>query len=100
MRVELVKLFGRRRTWVAIGLLNLLPTLVCVLLAWTRIAPRPGQGPAFLSAVIANGSLFAIAALAIVLPAPCGTSWSARSAGPGSSWPSSWPSSCSSSSGS
>src|SRR6476469_4159188 len=68
MRVELVKLFGRRRTWVAIGLLNLLPTLVCVLLAWTRIAPRPGQGPAFLSAVIANGSLFDIAALAIVLP--------------------------------
>src|SRR6476660_1734720 len=68
MRVELVKLFGRRRTWVAIGLLNLLPTLVCVLLAWTRIAPRPGQGPAFLSAVTANGSLFAIAALAIVLP--------------------------------
>jgi len=68
IRVELVKLFGRRRTWVAIGLLNLLPTLVCVLLAWTRIAPRPGQGPAFLSAVLANGSLFAIAALAIVLP--------------------------------
>src|SRR6476469_4991884 len=68
MRVELVKLFGRRRTWVALGLLNLLPTLVCVLLAWTRIAPRPGQGPAFLSAVVANGSLFAIAALAIVLP--------------------------------
>ena len=68
IRVELTKLFGRRRTWVAIGLLNLLPTLVCVLLAWTRIAPAPGQGPAFLSAVIANGSLFAIAALAIVLP--------------------------------
>jgi ABC-2 type transport system permease protein len=68
IRVELVKLARRPRTWVAILLLNLLPTLVCVLLAWTRIAPRPGQGPAFLSAVIANGSLFAIAALAIVLP--------------------------------
>jgi ABC-2 type transport system permease protein len=68
IRVELVKLVRRPRTWVAILLLNLLPTLVCVLLAWTRIAPRPGQGPAFLSAVIANGSLFAIAALAIVLP--------------------------------
>ncbi len=68
IRVELVKLFGRRRTWVAILLLNLLPTVVCALLAWTRIAPRPGQGPAFLSAVVANGSLFAIAALAIVLP--------------------------------
>lgn len=68
MGVELRKLFGRRRTWIAIGLLNLLPTIVAGLLAWTGIAPRPGQGPAFLSAVTANGSLFAIAALAIVLP--------------------------------
>lgn len=66
--VELAKLFRRRRTWIAIGLLNFLPTLVAVLLAVTGIAPRPGQGPAFLSAVLANGSLFAIAALAIVLP--------------------------------
>jgi ABC-2 type transport system permease protein len=66
--VELVKLFTRRRTWVAILLLNLLPTIVAVLLAWTGIAPRPGSGPAFLSAVLANGSLFSIAALAIVLP--------------------------------
>ncbi|MEO3938705.1 ABC transporter permease [Dermatophilaceae bacterium Soc4.6] len=68
MRVELVKLFGRRRTWVALVLLNLLPTVVAGLLAWTRLAPRPGTGPAFLSAVVADGSLFAIAALAIVLP--------------------------------
>ena len=66
--VELTKLFGRRRTWVVILLLNLLPTIVAALLAWTGIAPRPGTGPAFLSAVMANGSLFAIAALAIVLP--------------------------------
>ena len=68
MGVELRKLFGRRRTWLAIGLLNLLPTVVAGLLAWTGLAPRPGQGPAFLSAVTANGSLFAIAALALVLP--------------------------------
>jgi ABC-2 type transport system permease protein len=68
MGVELLKLFGRRRTWLAIALLNLLPTVVAALLAWTRIAPRPGQGPAFLSAVTANGSLFAVAALAVVLP--------------------------------
>lgn len=66
--VELVKLFGRRRTWVALLLLNLLPTIVAGLLAWTGLAPRPGSGPAFLSAVVADGSLFAIAALAIVLP--------------------------------
>jgi ABC-2 type transport system permease protein len=68
MLVELRKLFGRRRTWLAVGLLNLLPTIVAGLLAWTGIAPRPGQGPAFLSAVSSNGSLFGIAALALVLP--------------------------------
>ena len=65
---ELAKLLRRRRTWLTIALLNVLPTLVAVLLAVTGIAPRPGQGPAFLSAVVANGSLFSIAALAIVLP--------------------------------
>ena len=42
MRVELTKLFGRRRTWIALLLLNLLPTVVAGLLAWTRLAPRPG----------------------------------------------------------
>jgi ABC-2 type transport system permease protein len=68
MLVELRKLFGRRRTWLAVVLLNVLPTVVAGLLAWTDLPPRPGQGPAFLSAVTANGSLFAIAALAIVLP--------------------------------
>ena len=86
MLVELRKMFGRRRTWLAFGLLNLLPTIVAGLLAWTGIAPRPGQGPAFLSAVSANGSLFAIAALAIVLPlflpvavaVAAGDTWRAR----------------------
>jgi ABC-2 type transport system permease protein len=66
--VELVKLFRRPRTWFAIALLDALPTLVAVLLAITHIGPRPGQGPAFLSAVLTNGSLFSVAALAIVLP--------------------------------
>src|SRR5689334_18718349 len=66
--VELRKLARRPRTWVAIGLLNLLPTVVAILLAVTKIGPRPGEGPAFLSAVLSNGSLFAVAALAIVLP--------------------------------
>lgn len=66
--VELVKLFRRPRTWFAIALLIALPTLVAVLLAITHAGPRPGQGPAFLSAVLTNGSLFAVAALAIVLP--------------------------------
>jgi ABC-2 type transport system permease protein len=66
--VELIKLFRRPRTWMALVLLDALPILVAVLLAVTDVSPRPGQGPAFLSAVTANGALFAIAALAIVLP--------------------------------
>src|SRR4030081_61652 len=66
--VELRKLFRRPRTWVTILLLDALPTIVAVLLAVTHVGPRPGQGPAFLSAVLANGSLFSVAALAIVLP--------------------------------
>lgn len=66
--VELVKLARRPRTWLTLLLLVALPALVAVLLAFTRLAPRPGTGPAFLSAVLANGSLFSVAALAIVLP--------------------------------
>jgi ABC-2 type transport system permease protein len=66
--VELRKLFRRPRTWVTIGLLNALPVLVAVLLAVTDLAPRPGEGPVFLSAVLTNGTLYPLAALAIVLP--------------------------------
>ena len=43
-------------------------SLVAVLLAVTDLAPRPGEGPPFLSAVLTNGALFPLAALAIVLP--------------------------------
>jgi ABC-2 type transport system permease protein len=39
-----------------------------VLLAVTDVAPQPGEGPAFLSAVLTDGTLFPLAALAIVLP--------------------------------
>ena len=66
--VELAKLFRRPRTWVTIGLLCLLPTIVAVFLSITDVAPRPGEGPAFLSAVLANGELYPAAALGIVLP--------------------------------
>jgi ABC-2 type transport system permease protein len=66
--VELRKLFGRPRTWVTIAVLNALPVLVAVLLQLTDLAPRPGEGPPFLSAVLTNGALFPLAALAIVLP--------------------------------
>jgi ABC-2 type transport system permease protein len=66
--VELAKLARRPRSWVAIALLCLLPMLVAVFVAVTHVAPPPGQGPALLSAVLSNGSLFPAAALAIVLP--------------------------------
>ena len=39
-----------------------------MLLAVTDIGPQPGEGPAFLSAVLTDGTLFPLAALAIVLP--------------------------------
>jgi len=68
IRTELVKTLRRPRTWVTILLLNALPTLVAVLLALTDLGPRPGSGPAFLSAVLADGTLFPLAALAIILP--------------------------------
>jgi ABC-2 type transport system permease protein len=68
IRVELVKLLRRPRTWVTIVALNALPTLVAVLLAVTDLGPRPGTGPPFLSAVLTDGTLFPLAALGIVLP--------------------------------
>ena len=40
--VELSKLVRSRRTWITIGLLNALPTLVAILLALTDLGPRPG----------------------------------------------------------
>jgi ABC-2 type transport system permease protein len=66
--VELHKMVRSRRTWATILLIDALPTLVGVLLAITDLGPRPGEGPAFLSAVLTDGALFPLAALAIVLP--------------------------------
>ncbi|HEY7043623.1 MAG TPA: ABC transporter permease [Nocardioidaceae bacterium] len=66
--VELRKLLTNRRTWWTIALLDALPTLVAVLLAATDLGPRPGTGPAFLSAVLTDGTLYPLAATAIVLP--------------------------------
>jgi ABC-2 type transport system permease protein len=68
IRVELVKLLRRPRTWVTIAALNALPTLVAVLLAVTDLGPRPGTGPPFLSAVLSDGTLYPLAALGLVLP--------------------------------
>ncbi len=66
--VELHQLVRSRRTWVTILLIDLLPTIVAVLLKLTDVGPRPGTGPAFLSAVLTDGTLFPLAAMAIVLP--------------------------------
>ncbi|SDT32359.1 ABC-2 type transport system permease protein [Friedmanniella luteola] len=66
--VELVKMLRRPRTWVIIAMLVALPTLVAVLLAVTDLAPAPGDGPPFLSAVLSDGTLFPLAALGVVLP--------------------------------
>jgi ABC-2 type transport system permease protein len=68
IRVELAKMLRSRRTWVTIAVIDALPTLVAVLLSVTDLGPRPGTGPAFLSAVLADGALFPLAAIAIVLP--------------------------------
>jgi ABC-2 type transport system permease protein len=68
IRVELAKLFRRPRTYVIAGLLCALPFTVAVFLATTRIPPPPGQGGAFLSAVLSNGVLYPAAAMALVLP--------------------------------
>ena len=68
IRVELVKLVRRPRSWVSLALLCGLPVVVAVFVAVTHLAPPPGQGPALLSAVLSSGSLYPAAALAIVLP--------------------------------
>src|SRR4051812_18803566 len=66
--VELSKLGRSRRTWVTIAVIDALPTLVAVLLASTDVGPRPGTGPAFLSAVLRDGALYPLAAIAMILP--------------------------------
>jgi ABC-2 type transport system permease protein len=66
--VELFKLLRRARTWISIALLCALPVGVAVFIAVTHLAPPPGQGAAFLSAVVQDGSLYPAAALALVLP--------------------------------
>jgi ABC-2 type transport system permease protein len=66
--VELIKMIYRPRTWLIIGMLVALPTLVAILLAVTDLGPRPGTGPPFLSAVLSDGTLFPLAALGVVLP--------------------------------
>ena len=68
IRVELAKLFRRPRTWISMVLTCALPFMVAVFITITHLAPPPGQGSAFLSAVLQNGELYPAAALALVLP--------------------------------
>jgi ABC-2 type transport system permease protein len=66
--VELGKLFTRPRTWLTVALLSGLPVVVGIFLRTTGVGPRPGQGPALLTDVLSNGTLFPAAALALILP--------------------------------
>ena len=66
--VELVKLLRRARTWISVVLTCALPFVVAIFITITHLTPPPGQGSAFLSAVLANGALYPAAALALVLP--------------------------------
>jgi len=66
--VELVKLLRRPRTWISVVLTCALPFMVAVFITITHLTPPPGQGSAFLSAVLADGALYPAAALALVLP--------------------------------
>jgi ABC-2 type transport system permease protein len=66
--VELVKLLRRPRTWISVVLTCALPFMVAVFITISHLVPPPGQGSAFLSAVLQNGALYPAAALALVLP--------------------------------
>ncbi|MET0189175.1 MAG: ABC transporter permease [Pseudonocardia sediminis] len=66
--VELALMLRKRRVWMCWALLCALPALVAVLVSATGLAPPPGRGAAFLSAVTTNGQIFPAAALALVLP--------------------------------
>src|SRR4029078_12188288 len=66
--VELSKMLRSRRTWVTVAVIDPPPSLVAGVLRVTEIAPRPGTGPAFLSAVLNDGDLYPLAAGAIVMP--------------------------------
>ena len=68
IKVELVKLLRRPRTWISVVLTCALPFMVAMFITVTHLVPPPGQGSAFLSAVLQDGALYPAAALALVLP--------------------------------
>ena len=114
IRVELIKLLRRPRTWLIIGMLVALPTLVAVLLAITDLGPRPGtdrrscprcsttarcsRWPRWAwccRCSCRSPSRCSAATRSPVRPRPgrCATCWSVRSGGPTCCWPSWSPSS-------
>src|SRR6185437_8822640 len=58
-----------------------LPFMVAVFITITHLAPPPGQGSAFLSAVLQNGELYPAAALALVLPVVLAVTFTAYATG-------------------
>ena len=68
IKVELIKLLRRPRTWISVVLTCALPLMVAIFITVTDLVPPPGQGSAFLSAVLQDGALYPAAALALVLP--------------------------------
>ncbi|MFY9927165.1 MAG: ABC transporter permease [Streptosporangiaceae bacterium] len=66
--VELSKLLRRPRTWISVVLTCTLPFVVAIFITFTHLVPPPGEGSAFLSAVLQDGQLYPAAALALVLP--------------------------------
>jgi ABC-2 type transport system permease protein len=66
LRSELLLIFGRRRNWVGLAVLAIVPILVNV--AVKVSAPRPGNGPTFIANITSNGLFAALAALTLELP--------------------------------
>src|SRR6266849_5139674 len=79
--VELVKLLQRPRTWISLVLTCALPFVVAVFITITHLTPPPGQGSAFLSAVLQDGALYPAAALAHVLPVVLAVTFTAYATG-------------------
>ena len=70
IRVELVKLLRRPRTWISVVLSCALPLMVAIFVAATHLVPPPGQGSAFLSAVLQDGALYPAAAAYVPVNRP------------------------------
>lgn len=64
---ELATLFRRRRSWVLLSVLALVPIAITLVVRFSG-GPNGGEGPTFLAQVTHNGVFAALAALVITLP--------------------------------